>query len=181
MEIFCWWLLHCYEEVSSNRLLSYYAYHFRAGEVAWLLCLLNLINLSASVIQVLGNGSSISSKSTRLQNNIFGTSIPCDSLVLQLSYPAILISALLFLSFAGFCYFNCMFFLMYCCLLRNCNARSMQPIRATATEIPLPVQSQYNTIILRVFRWFTCNVLIFNCCRSCMFRLKQHWEDKGWN
>jgi len=69
--------------------------------------------LSVSVIQVLGNGSSISSKSTRLQNNIFGTSIPCDSLVLQLSYPAILISALLFLSYAGFCGFNCMFFLMY--------------------------------------------------------------------
>jgi len=89
---------------------SYFSYHFRAGEVAWLLCMLNLINVSVSMIQVLGNGSSISSKSTRLQNNIFGTSIPCDSLVLQLSYPAILITALLFLSFAGFCCFNCLVF-----------------------------------------------------------------------
>lgn len=70
---------------------------------------------SSDRFQVLGNGSSISSMSTRLQNNIFGTSIPCDSLVLQ-----------------------------------NCNARSMQPIKATATEIPLPVQNSSSTGKTRV-------------------------------
>ncbi|XP_054813662.1 glyceraldehyde-3-phosphate dehydrogenase GAPCP1, chloroplastic-like [Prosopis cineraria] len=51
------------------------------------------------------NVSSSNLKSLKLQSNIFGTSLPSESLVIQ-----------------------------------NCNARSMQPIKATATEIPLPVQ-----------------------------------------
>ncbi|XP_028773294.1 glyceraldehyde-3-phosphate dehydrogenase GAPCP1, chloroplastic-like [Neltuma alba] len=51
------------------------------------------------------NVSSSNIKSLKLQSNIFGTSLPSESLVIQ-----------------------------------NCNARSIQPIKATVTEIPLPVQ-----------------------------------------
>ncbi|XP_061350603.1 glyceraldehyde-3-phosphate dehydrogenase GAPCP1, chloroplastic-like isoform X3 [Gastrolobium bilobum] len=65
--------------------------------------------------KVFCNASSCNVKSERLQNSIFGTSIPIESLVLQ-----------------------------------NCNARSIQPIKATATEIPLPVQKSRSTGKTRV-------------------------------
>ncbi|CAL5187103.1 unnamed protein product [Lathyrus oleraceus] len=70
---------------------------------------------SSDRFQVLRNASSINSKSTMLQKSIFGTSFPCDPLVLQ-----------------------------------NSNTRSIQPISATATEIPLPVQKSSSTGKTRV-------------------------------
>lgn len=79
----------------------------------WILCLLSLINVSLCMIQVLRNASSINSKSTMLQKSIFGTSFPCDPLVLQLSYPEFLMSALIFVSIACFCCLN-MWFYCFC-------------------------------------------------------------------
>ncbi|KAL1349156.1 hypothetical protein HN51_025662 [Arachis hypogaea] len=73
-----------------------------------------LLSPSARV-KVSGNVSFYNLKANKLQNGIFGTSIPCESIVLQ-----------------------------------NCNAQSLQPINATATEIPLPVQKSRSSGKIRV-------------------------------
>ncbi|CAL0326376.1 unnamed protein product [Lupinus luteus] len=70
----------------------------------------DLSSSSLNRFKVLNNASSSSLKSIRFQNSMFGSSIPCESLV-----------------------------------LRNCNARSIHPIKATATEIPLPVEKSKGT------------------------------------
>ncbi|XP_027340419.1 glyceraldehyde-3-phosphate dehydrogenase GAPCP1, chloroplastic-like [Abrus precatorius] len=70
---------------------------------------------SSDRFKVFCDASSCSLKSKGLQNSIFGTSIPCESLV-----------------------------------FRNCNARSIQPVKATATEIPLPTQKSRSTGKTRV-------------------------------
>ncbi|KAG4938580.1 hypothetical protein AAZX31_16G075300 [Glycine max] len=70
---------------------------------------------SSDLSKVFTNASGCNLKSKGLQTSIFGTSIQCDSLVLQ-----------------------------------NCNARHIQRIKATATEIPLPTQQSRSTGKTRV-------------------------------
>lgn len=66
--------------------LIFFPDHFRVS--AFLACvflILQLINVSIWMIQVLCNASSCNLKSKKLQDSMFGTSIPCEALVLRLS------------------------------------------------------------------------------------------------
>jgi hypothetical protein len=148
---FCWWLDNCYEEFPSNSLLLF-AYHLRASEFVCIFWMLNLINVSVCIIQALCNSSSINSKSTRLQSSIFGTSIPCDSLVLQLSYPIFLISARLFLSFVCFCCFGSMLFYYFCSWCIVVCSETAMPEACSLSEPQLRKSlSLYKVSIIQLF------------------------------